>query len=58
MLMQFWKNGYTVVENFLSEAEVNALKSECHQLVEDMNPEEHSTVFSAIKQVKNIKNLT
>lgn len=47
---KFQRDGYAVVEDFLSDSEIEALKAECHQLVEDMNPEEHSTVFSAVRQ--------
>ncbi len=35
------------VENFLTEDEVESLKSSCFKLVDDMDPREHKGVFSA-----------
>lgn len=55
ILKQFEKDGFAVVENFLNEDEVKNLRGACHKLVEDMNPDEHRTVFSTLKIVINIK---
>ena len=40
-----------VLENFLSEEDIEALKNECYELVDEMDPTEHNTVFSGVKQV-------
>ena len=40
-----------MIEGFLNDKDVEALKAECSGLVEEMNPEEHQTVFSTTKQV-------
>ncbi|ELT91970.1 hypothetical protein CAPTEDRAFT_183693 [Capitella teleta] len=47
---KFADDGFVVFENFLSNDEIEALKTECHDLVEKMNPDEHNTVFSTTKQ--------
>ncbi|XP_013388645.1 phytanoyl-CoA dioxygenase domain-containing protein 1-like [Lingula anatina] len=43
---QFWDEGYTIIENFLSEEECDALKAECHDVIDKMDPKEHHAVFS------------
>jgi len=42
---KFRKQGYAVIENFLSENDAEILKKEMKKLVHDMNPYEHRTVF-------------
>ena len=47
--------GYLIYENFLDASEIEMLRKQCHQIVEDMNPKEHMpTVFSTVKQVSHI----
>ena len=41
-----------MVENFLSDDDIAALKAECADLVEKMDPMEHAAVFSTTKQVE------
>ena len=50
-LCQFYEDGLLVIENFASDEEIDAMRAECHELVEKMNPAEHQTVFSTTKQV-------
>ena len=40
-----------MLENFLSDEDVEALKAECYDLVEKMDPAKYHTVFSTTKQV-------
>ncbi len=51
-LWQFDKDGFAVIENFLNDEDVEALKQECWSLVENMNPDEHNTTFSTTKHVR------
>ncbi|CAH1785253.1 unnamed protein product, partial [Owenia fusiformis] len=44
---KFNKDGYCVVENALSSDECDALRQECHDMIEEMDPKEHHTVFVA-----------
>ncbi|KAI0222343.1 Phytanoyl-CoA dioxygenase domain-containing protein 1 [Lamellibrachia satsuma] len=46
----FQTDGFVVLENFATEEEIAAMKAECFDLVEKMNPNEHHTVFSTTKQ--------
>nr|XP_054770438.1 phytanoyl-CoA dioxygenase domain-containing protein 1-like [Lytechinus pictus] len=39
---QFEKDGFLVVENFLTKEEVESLKSECHDIVQKMDPKQHA----------------
>ena len=48
---QFQTDGFVVLENFATEEEIAAMKAECFDLVEKMNPSEHHTIFSTTKQV-------
>ena len=47
---QFSEDGYAVIEDFLTDEDVEALKQECGRLVEEMNPDDHNTMFSTTKQ--------
>lgn len=47
---KYCKDGYLVLENFVSNEDVEAMRKECYTLVEDMNPAEHQTVFSTVRQ--------
>ena len=49
--MQFEEDGYLVIEDFLDEASIQELKHDCSSLVDDMDPTQHNTVFSTVKQV-------
>lgn len=44
-IKEFWNDGYCVIPDILSSEEVKLLKSECRKIVDDMNPQEHRTVF-------------
>ncbi|EFA00565.1 phytanoyl-CoA dioxygenase domain-containing protein 1 homolog isoform X1 [Tribolium castaneum] len=44
---QFEKDGYVVLEDFLSETEINELRAECDNLVENMPEESKRAVFSS-----------
>ncbi|XP_030853176.1 phytanoyl-CoA dioxygenase domain-containing protein 1-like [Strongylocentrotus purpuratus] len=39
---QFEKDGFLVVENFLTKEEVESLKTECHYIVQNMDPKQHA----------------
>ena len=45
-LKEFQKNGMLVIEDFVNQNEVRAMRDEISRLVEEMNPMEHRGVFS------------
>ena len=45
-LKEFQKNGMLVIEDFVNQNEVRAMRDEISRLVEEMNPTEHRGVFS------------
>jgi hypothetical protein len=47
-IFQFESDGYVVLEDFLSEAEVQELRSECDNLIKNMPQESKRTVFSTV----------
>ena len=47
VFLQFERDGILVIENFLDQEEVKALRNACDTLVENMDPEVHRGVFSA-----------
>ncbi|XP_074653989.1 phytanoyl-CoA dioxygenase domain-containing protein 1-like [Tubulanus polymorphus] len=47
----FEDNGYLIIEDFLSLKDVDALENEHYKLIEEMNPAEHSAVFSPTHQL-------
>ena len=51
LFSKFEEDGYVVIEGFLNDKDVEALKKECSNLIDDMNPEEHHTIFSTTKKV-------
>lgn len=53
---QFEKDGFLLVEDFLSAEECDQLLSACHDLVTDMKPEEHNTVFTTL-EMKRVSEL-
>ncbi|XP_064616305.1 phytanoyl-CoA dioxygenase domain-containing protein 1 homolog [Liolophura sinensis] len=52
-LAKFKEDGYVVLDNFLTEDQIESLKSECWRLVEEMKPEEHSSVFETGSKQKS-----
>lgn len=48
-ISKFEKDGYLLVEDFLSADDCDQLMSACHDLVTDMKPEEHNTVFTTLE---------
>ena len=45
-------------EDFLTRKEVDALRAQCHKIVDEMDPKEHKpTVFSTVKRVYNFVDL-
>ena len=50
LITQYREDGFVVIENFLDDQEIKSLLSECRELVTNMNPSEHKTVFSAVNQ--------
>ena len=45
-LKQFDDNGYLVLEDFATDAEMESMKSACKQMIDEMDPAEHNAVFS------------
>ena len=43
---EFHENGLLVIENFVNQNEVKAMKNEILKLVDEMDPKEHKGVFS------------
>ncbi|XP_071821244.1 phytanoyl-CoA dioxygenase domain-containing protein 1-like [Apostichopus japonicus] len=41
---QFERDGYLVVEDFLTKEEIDSLRGSCQRIVAEMNPEDHSKV--------------
>lgn len=46
---QFEKDGFLLVEDFISTDDCDKLLSACHELVSNMKPEEHNTVFTTLE---------
>ena len=44
-----------MLENFITDTEADQLRTDCYNLIEDMNPAQHQTVFSTTKQVESKK---
>ncbi|XP_014661763.1 PREDICTED: phytanoyl-CoA dioxygenase domain-containing protein 1-like [Priapulus caudatus] len=44
---QFHEDGFLAIENFLSDDEINSMKTASKMLVDDMVPDEHKTIFKA-----------
>ncbi|GFS06688.1 phytanoyl-CoA dioxygenase domain-containing protein 1 [Elysia marginata] len=47
------RDGYAIIEDFLTQEEVEALKDRMRQIVADVDPKEHNTVFSTTNQTRN-----
>jgi phytanoyl-CoA hydroxylase len=43
---KFKKDGYIIIDDFLSDDEIASLMSECHKLVDEMDPTQHRSIFS------------
>ena len=41
-----------MLEDFITAAEADQLKKDCFNLIEEMNPAEHQTIFSTTSQVQ------
>ncbi|XP_046547706.1 phytanoyl-CoA dioxygenase domain-containing protein 1-like [Haliotis rubra] len=50
---QFLKDGYAVIPNFLDDTDVSALRHECSNIINDMDPAQHHTVFSTTDQTND-----
>ncbi|XP_050407642.1 phytanoyl-CoA dioxygenase domain-containing protein 1 [Patella vulgata] len=54
---KFEKDGYIVIDDFLSEEDITALRSECWNMIEEMKPEEHCpSVFNTTDPKKHLSN--
>ena len=49
-VIQFKRDGYYVLEDFIDKHDVEAMKKECWGLVDEMDPSKHHTVFNAETQ--------
>ncbi|XP_052093444.1 phytanoyl-CoA dioxygenase domain-containing protein 1-like isoform X2 [Mytilus californianus] len=43
------EDGYLLIENFITDAEADIIRKECDKVVDDMNPDEHNTVFTTLE---------
>ncbi|XP_067661804.1 phytanoyl-CoA dioxygenase domain-containing protein 1-like isoform X2 [Haliotis asinina] len=50
---QFLKDGFAVIPNFLDDTDVSALRHECSNIISDMDPSQHHTVFSTTEQTND-----
>ena len=48
-ILQFWDEGYLILPGFASKEEIDSMKNEIHRIVEEMNPDEHNTVFTTLE---------
>lgn len=44
-MQNYNEQGYAIIENFITDEEINALKQRAHDLIEDFHPEEESSIF-------------
>ncbi len=56
-IKRFHKDGLLVVENFLSQDEVQSLRNEMMKLAGEMDPKEHRGIFSTTKHENVRKSL-
>ncbi|XP_072015991.1 phytanoyl-CoA dioxygenase domain-containing protein 1-like isoform X2 [Amphiura filiformis] len=53
-IAKFDRDGYLILDGFLSQKEVDTLRNQCRQIVEDMDPKQHAiTVFSPHHRTDN-----
>uniref|UniRef100_A0A0B7BI84 Fe2OG dioxygenase domain-containing protein n=1 Tax=Arion vulgaris TaxID=1028688 RepID=A0A0B7BI84_9EUPU len=50
---KLYSDGYAIIESFLTKEEIFALKERMQEIVDDLNPKEHQTVFSTTDQTRN-----
>ncbi|XP_055896281.1 phytanoyl-CoA dioxygenase domain-containing protein 1-like [Biomphalaria glabrata] len=50
---KLWNDGMAVIENFINEEDLIAMRNRMQDIVENVNPKEHQTVFSATNQPRN-----
>lgn len=48
---QYQDDGFAVFENFLTDGEIDDMKSSCKEIIEKFDMNEHRSVFEAEKQV-------
>nr|KAG5689864.1 hypothetical protein BaRGS_002375 [Batillaria attramentaria] len=48
--VQFEKEGYAIIENFLTEEEVQSLRNEMAHIMDNLDPSEHRSVFRTTDQ--------
>ncbi|RUS75564.1 hypothetical protein EGW08_016689 [Elysia chlorotica] len=46
-------DGYAIIEDFLTKEEIEALKDRMADIVKEVDPKEHQTVFSTVNQTRN-----
>ena len=56
-VFQFRDDGYLIIPGFATDTEINSLKNEIHRIVEEMNPEEHNTVFTTLEMKRVTSNI-
>ena len=44
-MKQYNDQGYAIIENFMTDEEISALKQRAHELIDDFYPEEESSIF-------------
>lgn len=44
-MQSFQENGYAVIENFISDEEIQKLKNRAYELIEDFYPEDENSIF-------------
>lgn len=49
----FERDGFAIIPNFLNEEEMATLRNRMHEIVEEVDPKEHNTVFSTTNQTRN-----
>lgn len=45
-ILKFQDDGFCVIDNFLTEEEINLIKKECEEIVQRMSLSDHLTTFS------------
>ncbi|CAG2234340.1 Phytanoyl-CoA dioxygenase 1,Phytanoyl-CoA dioxygenase 2,Phytanoyl-CoA dioxygenase domain-containing protein 1 homolog,Phytanoyl-CoA dioxygenase,Phytanoyl-CoA dioxygenase domain-containing protein 1 [Mytilus edulis] len=48
-VQKFMDDGYLLIENFITDEEADIIREECGKVVDDMNPDEHNTVFTTLE---------
>lgn len=42
---KFWEDGFCVIPDIISESDVEMLKTECQNIVDEMDPKQHNVIF-------------